>query len=423
MKDNLSEIMPDMSSLELTRKNIELVSNYVRLVDSDVESGLDLFCYLNCKRDDPEFLKNCRGLVFNKDKLVLNSFPYTMEYTEDDHDLLSKSLDNVFDKCLFYKSYEGCLIRIFYFNNKWFVSTNKKFDAFRSKWASKQSYGHFFREALKVQFMINENLKKNIDVNLLDDDMNNIINVFCENVLDKDKQYMFLLLNNSENRIVCKEPENPTVYHVGTFINNVLSMDEDIHIPYPEKLSFNRLEQIYDYVDTCVDYNEMQGVIIFAPNNKQIKILNREYAEYYSVRGNEPSIKFRYLQVRMDNKVNKMLKNLYPNNVKDFEDYENLIYDAAKSIYNAYVDRFIKKLYVTVPVEEFNVIKEAHNWYLQDRKTHKINYDKIIEILNNQTPTNINKIIKRLKLSLNSNSTEKKIEKPQQKRLLKSNNV
>lgn len=417
MKDNLSEIMPDMSSMDLSRKNIELISNYVKLVDSDAESGLDLFCYLNCKREDPEFLKNCRGLVFNKEELILNSFPYTMEYTEDEHDLVSKDIDNVFDQSLFYKSYEGCLIRIFNFNNKWFISTNKKFDAFRSKWASKQSYGHFFREALKEQFSNNERLIKNINLSLLNDDMNNVIEVFCESILEKDKQYMFLLLNNSENRIVCSEPEKPTVYHVGTFINNILSMDEDIYIPYPDKLEFKNIEEVYDYVDG-IDHNKMQGVIIFAPNNKQIKILNKNYANYYSIRGNEPSIKFRYLQVRMDNKNNNMLKKLYPNNVKDFEDYENLIYDAAKNIYNAYVDRFIKKLYVTVPVEEFNVIKEAHNWYLQDRKTHKINYDKIIEILNKQTPTNINKIIKRLKLSLNTNDKKTETEKPF-KRLLK----
>ena len=416
MKDSLSEIIPDMSSLELSRKNIELVSNFVRLVDSDKENELDLFCYLNCKKDDPEFLKNCRGLVFNKDKLILNSFPYTMEYTEDDNDELSSSLKDVFGECLFYNSYEGCLIRIFNFNNKWYISTNKKFDAFRSKWASKQSYGHFFREALKQQFLSNERLKSNIDLTLLNDNLDNIIDVFCT-VLDKDKQYMFLLLNNSENRIVCSEPTVPTVYHVGTFVNNVLNMSEDIYIPYPEKLEFKDLEEIYDYVDS-IDYNIMQGVIIFAPNNKQIKILNKRYADYYSVRGNEPSIKFRYLQVRMDSKNNNLIKKLYPNSVKDFEDYENLIYDACKNIYEAYVDRFIKKLYVTVPVEEFNVIKEAHTWYLQDRKTHKITYDKIIEILNKQTPTNINKIIKRLKMSLNSG--EKKQEEKPFKRLLKS---
>ena len=420
MKDNLSEIIPDMSNLELTRKNIELLSNYVRLVDSDQENGLDLFCYLNCKKTDPDFLKSCRGVVFNDKNLVLTSFPYTMEYTEKEHENVQNDIGSVFEKCLFYKSYEGCLIRIFNFNDKWYVSTNKKFDAFRSKWSSKNSYGEFFKEALKQQFLNNERLRDNINMSLLNEDMSNVIEVFCENLLDKDKQYMFLLLNNKENRIVCNEPDIPIVYHVGTFVEKNLTMDIDIFVPYPEKMEFTSLQEIYEYVSK-IDYYKSQGVIVFAPNNKQYKILNEDYSYLYNIRGNEPSIKFRYLQLRMNSKDNKLLRTLYPNNIKDFEEYENLIYDATKLIYNAYVDRFIKKLYVTVPVEEFSVIKEAHNWYLQDRKNNKITYDKIIEILNNQPPTNLNKIIKRIKLNKNINTNDKVLEKPPQtqKRLLK----
>jgi ribosomal protein L23 len=177
-------------------------------------------------------------------------------------------------------------------------------------------------------------------------------------------------------------------------------MDVDIHIPYPEKLSFNNIDELYDYVDQ-INYTKLQGVIVFAPDNQQFKILNKRYHQYYLVRGNEPSIKFRYLQVRMDQTNYNILRELYPEKVKDFEDYENYIFEASKNIYKAYIDRFIKKLYVTVPVEEYNVIKEAHNWYLNDRKNNKITYEKIMTILNNQNPTNLNKIIKRVKLGTN----------------------
>jgi hypothetical protein len=136
----------------INRENVEKLSNVIKLVDSDQENNLDLFCYLNCKKSDPEFLQKCRGLVFNEKNLVLKGFPYTQEYTEDDN----KDFDFDISTCLFYKSYEGCLIRIFYFNNKWYTSTNKKLNAFRSKWASKKSYGTFFNEALEYQFKNNE---------------------------------------------------------------------------------------------------------------------------------------------------------------------------------------------------------------------------------------------------------------------------
>ena len=289
-------------------------------------------------------------------------------------------------------------------------------DVFKSKWSSKQSYGIFFRDALMYQLENNEKLKEKLkDVEINQD---NIIDVFCNNILDKERQYMFLLLNNSENRIVCKEPENPTFYHVGTFIDGELNMKDDIYIPYPELLNFNSIDDIYLYNEE-IDYNVLQGVIIFAPNNRQYKILNTHYYNYYNIRGNEPSIKYRYLQVRMNLEQNKMLHQLYPNNKKDFEEYENYIFEASKNIYSAYVNRYIKKLYVTVPSEEYNVIKEAHAWYLEDRKINKINYEKIMNILNKQTSTNLNKIIKRLKLGKNETTiVEKERKQPVQKRLL-----
>ena len=402
MKDVKSEQKPvldiNLSTLEFNRPNIESVPSHIRLVDSDEENKLDLFCYINCNKTDPDFLKCCRGVVFNEEKLILKSFPYTTEYTENNNkEEISANIESIFKDCVFYNSYEGCLIRVFYFKNKWYISTNKKLDANRSKWSSKQSYGVFFQEALHQEFQKNEKLKNNVTYNE-ETDRENACDIFFESVLDKSKQYMFLLLNNSENRIVCLEPLNPTIYHVGTFVNGELSLDENIYIPYPEKLEFTNINDVYNYVDK-INYDILQGVVIFAPNNIQYKILNNTYFKYFNARGNEPSIKFRYLQVRMDPENNKMLHELYPHMKKDFEEYENYIFDASRVIYNAYVDRFIKKLYVTVPVEEFNTIKEAHKWYLEDKTSHRITYEKIIELLNIQTPTNLNKIVKRLKLN------------------------
>ena len=423
MKDVKSEqksvLVDNLSDLEFNRVNIESLSTHIRLTDSDEENKLDLFCYINCNKTDSDFLKNCRGLVFNEDKLILRSFPYTIEYTEENNkEEIKNDIESIFKDCIFFNSYEGCLIRVFYFKNKWYISTNKKLDATRSKWSSKQSYGSFFEDALRYEFKNNEKLKNNVTYKE-ETDKENVCDIFCNNVLDKTKQYMFLLLNNQENRIVCLEPSRPTIYHVGTFIEGEISFEENIYIPYPEKFNFNNIEEVYSYVNE-INCDVLQGIIIFAPNNIQYKILNNTYFKYFNARGNEPSIKFRYLQVRMDRENNRMLRQLYPYMQKDFEEYENYIFEASRTIYNAYVDRFIKKLYVTVPVEEFNTIKEAHKWYLEDKTSHKITYEKIIELLNLQTPTNLNKIIKRLKLNKLSNENEKeKVEKkPQKKRLL-----
>jgi hypothetical protein len=205
---------------------------------------------------------------------------------------------------------------------------------------------------------------------------------------------MFLLLNNNDNRIVCSAPERPTVFHVGTFVNFELSFEDDIYLNYPKKLDFKNINDLYKYTDE-VDCKHLQGVIVFAPNNLQYKILNKEYYELYKIRGNEPSIKFRYLQIRMNKKYNDGLHYLYPEYTDAFSEYENYIYEIAKCILTSYFNRFIKHNYVTVPVEEFQVMHQCHEWHKIDRMVNKININKVIDVLNQQPATNINRMIRR----------------------------
>ena len=88
-----------------------------------------------------------------------------------------------------------------------------------------------------------------------------------------------------------------------------------------------------------------------------MKLLNNEYVTLFEARGNEPS-KFRYLQVRMDKDKTNALYSI-SSYADTFDDYENTIYDVARSINNNYIRRFIKKKYVTVPTEEYVVRKHV----------------------------------------------------------------
>lgn len=412
-----TEVSPVSIPTDITfnRENIEkYLHNKVRLVNS--QDGLDQFCYTSCDKNEPEIVKECRGVIFNKNELVSKCFSYTTEFTENDNDeIVSLNLD--FNNCKFYTAYEGCTVKVFFYNGSWHISTNRKLNGFLSKWASKTSFGDFFLEALTYQFENNKRLKEN---HPFEKGVNDPIEVFSRCVLDKSKQYVFLLLNNSENRIVCNSPENPTIFHIGTFTNNngefTLSMDDDIYIPYPESHSFTKMKDIYDFVYSS-NYMNIQGIIIFAPNNKQYKILNIDYKDLYNVRGNEPSIPYRYLQVRMDSDKKEMINFLYPSSIPIFDEYENHLYDTAKFIYTSYVDRFINKKTVTIPKEEYHIMSQAHTWYQSDRDHNRISIDKIIEIINIQKPTHLNAIIRKIKLENKKKLQEKKEDK-QHKRLL-----
>jgi hypothetical protein len=386
---NSSESVGTRDTTLLNRKNIESLGNRVRISDSN-ESGLELFCYVRCNPEDKGIIKQCRGIVFNKDDIVMRAFPYTIELSHDDDDKIKKYINDDFQKYSFYESHEGTLIRMFYFKDKWYTSTHRKLDAFHSKWASKESFGEIFLKCLEYQYKNNKKFKDSIP-----EGDNSLVDKF-QNILDKKNQYMFLLMNSKENRIVCEVKDYNEMFHVGTFIDGNLSMEENINIPYPEKHNFNNVEELIDFVDN-VNIQNIQGIICFDSNNEQIKILNKLYKELFNARGNEPSVKYRYLQVRMNRKIVEMLYHLYPDMERTFDEIENNIYEVAENIYTAYVQRFIKKRFVTVPSEEFLVIKECHKWHESDRTNNRISMEIVINTLNKQSSTNLNRMIRRLK--------------------------
>lgn len=377
----------------LKREEIEKMTDVIRLSDRDEETGLELFCYVNSGPGDSQLARECRGVVYNGEELVMRAFPYTVEYSHHNTSAIEEHIQPIFSECQFYDSYEGALIRMFYYQNKWFISTHRKLNAYKSKWVSTETFGESFVNALDAEIDSNTSLQSS-----LGDGFNNLEKF--QNSLDKDKQYMFLVLHNEENRIVCLSPPRPTLFHVGTFVNGELSMTENINVTTPQKHNFLSMDDLVDFVNN-VDIRHQQGVIVFAPGNKQFKVVNDRYMNFFQARGNEPSIKFRYLQVRMNQVAVENLCLLYPNMVSEFDECENMIYGLAKVVYDAYVQRYIKKQWVTVAPEEFNVMKECHLWHVEDRKINRISMNKIIDVLNSQTPTNLNKMLKRFKLGTN----------------------
>jgi hypothetical protein len=383
---------------KLNRSQLE-TSESVKLVDSlkvSETTTLDMFCYNKCDNEDADYVKRCRGVVFSGDKVVLQGFSYTPEFNETNGVELSEIFGNDMSNVLFYESIEGAIIRLFNFENKWFITTHRKLDAFKSKWSSRESFGLMFKKALQSEFDTNPDFMNFVEESTGDD----ILYRFY-NKLDKNLSYMFLVANNSENRIVCLEPTRPRTYFVGTFDSEFnFSIENNTCIPSPNKCSFSSVSQLTSFVESVKPEN-IQGVICFLPNNTQVKVLNSSYQDYFKVRNNEPSVKFRYLQVRNDTEMRHKICDLYPNHIDDFEKYESHINSICKNIYTSYVNRFIEGKFVTVPTEEYEVMQICHTWHKQDRQYNRISMDKIYEVFNSRKPVSINHMIRRYVLELN----------------------
>jgi len=381
----------------LTRDRIEMLGTKIMLADRDDDANLDMFCYIKCDEKENETIKQCRGVVFNGKTLVMRGFPYTIDCDTTRKDVFD---EYDFSTFRFFEAHEGTLIRMFYFDDKWYVTTHRKLNAYRSKWASRESFGQYFQNAIEWNAENNAALKAALPD--ATDENDTLMDRF-KRTLDTSKQYMFLLRNSSTNRIVCRPPPHPTVYHVGTFVDDTLTLDDDIHIPHPKELTFDTAADLFEAADE-MPYQEYQGVIAFSKDNVQIKVVSVDYQYLFNVRGNEPSIRYRYLQVRHDHEMHEALSFLYPEMVQSFEEYERYLGDITRFIYRSYVNRFIKKQFVTVPQEEYAVMRECHQWHLSDKRNNHISIDMVGRILNRQTPTQLNRMIRRLRLERNAAS-------------------
>lgn len=406
---NKVEVSNTNTNKELTRQAIEELGKKVCRTDVDEENGLEVFCHIKCSNNDDDLLKKCKGVVFCGDKLVVKTFPYTMEYNHTEMKDLEMVLEN-FSKFSFYDAYEGALLRVFNFGGKWYLSTHRKLDAFRSKWSSPDSFGTQFKNALLEEVNNNKKFRDALP-ETGPEDTDNILDKFYT-LLDPKKQYMFLVLNGESNRIVCKAAEKPTLYHVGTFIDKELDLDDEFFIPKPTKHKWLNIDELVQYVST-IDYTQKQGVIGFGPNDTQVKVYNKNYQDLFKIRGNEQSIKFRYLQVRMDAEMVRKLCELYPSYKPLFDEYEDILYKVALQIFQAYKKRFIYHEHIVVPAKEYQVMKDCHEWHKEDRSNHRVNCERVVKVLNKQPPTNLNHMIRNYKQEqLNNQNAQSDVKVP-----------
>lgn len=366
----------------------------IECVDCAQDGRLELYCYTEALPSSDAIVRECRGVVFDTTTgaPVMKTFGYTPEFNEREVDEISSFLSshntNLSD-CLCVESNEGALIRLIHLDGEWQILTHRKFNAYKSKWSSHESFGALFENAIRHLYLHNGAVFDFIGTT------ETPLKTFMEK-LNTSYVHTFLLLNNDENRIVCSAPTDPTVYYVGSFSTpngaTFTFLDSLSEFPQPKRHQFASVEEMTKFVSS-VNYRNTQGIIFFTPDLAVCKVLNSTYQYYYRIRGNMPSIRFRYLQVRNNGSQVASLKHLYPSYNQDFVEYEQHLNQIARDIHTAYIRRFIKKEFIRVSQDEYKVIRDCHGQHIADR-TVKVTLDKIRESLAKQPPTVLNRLIK-----------------------------
>lgn len=369
----------------------------IRVMDSS--PLLELYSYDQCHNETDHQIRQCRGYIYTtqKEELIASNFGYTQVYTMTDDlsctELLGEE-SRWSTEWVFQYSMEGTLLRLFYFQDRWHLVTNKKLDAYRSRWSSRLSFGELMEIAISKTMHIS-------------------YASFLES-LDPLNMYLFLLRSNHDTRIVCHvHPKMDLIIFLGCSSLgefHYLSFQELPHVlpelPRPTVLPIKHRNDLLHYMNH-INVMQYQGILAtrVGQNNDQIKFLHPQYASLSEIRGNNPNLRYRYLELRQDPEKVKLLYYLYPRQTELFDSMEGSLHHLSRILYRFYVSRYMKNQFITLPKEEYRVLKKCHEYYLQNKQMNRIYSSKIIDILNSEPTLSLYKMIRRLQYAHYSSSS------------------
>lgn len=337
----------------------------VPLVDSS--HGLDLFC---TRRSSNVESHRYRGIVVPEydERAVVQAFPYCQEIVHDPLeenavDRLSRSLQDLAGDLKDYTvlpSYEGTVIRVFCYQDKWFTSTHRKLNAFESFWADRStSFGSAFARIWLKFFPPSLPLREQLDKSYT-------------RVLDPSRVYMFLLRPSPRERVVCEiEPDaSQRLIWVGSFDQKTpekfdLAKDDDgsllSRLPRIRTLVVENVADLSSVFLAEVDPDVTQGLLLMSPG-KHVKILHSAYATMRNWRGETPSIPDRFIELLLDPTVTQKNITTFHHTFREhrLNELHRQFYLLTLHIYQLYLDRYVFELNVHCPKVFHFLMVRAH---------------------------------------------------------------
>ena len=219
--------------------------------------GLYIFNYSILADFTDPYVREARGIIIDLKNMKVVCWPFTKfcNYGEKGADNIDWSTARVQEKV------DGSIIKLWYYNDKWNVSTNGVIYAEFAECTDALSFYDVFTEAAA-----------NVGLDYFK--------------LNKENTYIFELVSKY-NRVVIDYNTEPTLYHIGTR-NNVTGEESvcDIGIKHPKEYSLSSLE---DCVAAAAALNEkdspvkQEGFVVVDAQYRRIKIKSPEYVAVHRI--------------------------------------------------------------------------------------------------------------------------------------------
>ena len=326
-------------------------------IKEDIETP-ELFLIHNTDKSNIslKIVRECNGIILEKNtfKILCYTFDKCIDSETFDKTI---NLDNLYVE----KAIEGTLVRLFYYNNLWRLSSKKCINAYKSKWLSEKNFGLLFEECINFDI-----IKSNLDIN------------YC---------YSFII-THPENNIVVNYVK-PIAYHISSRdLNNLSEIDVNIGIEKINKefINKNNLEEFIKNIMNEPSLNYEGCIFIDNTYNRQ-KVRTPIFNKVRNLWGNTNNRFYRYLELRSNvNLLNDYLI-YFVNDKEIFLTYEKSIGSMAQTILELYISKHIKKEDIKIPYFFSKIIYNLHGDFI---KTKVItNYNKIMLVLLETPPKKI----------------------------------
>lgn len=366
----------------------------------------------NKNKNDLEM--ECRSVILNRttNKIIC----YTCNTPIYNANAVNYLLTNNNIEKEIYKCYEGTLLSLFFFNNKWYISTRRCLDSKKSLWNNNSHYDMFI-ETLNENNTTYEEFTEKLNINFSYYFI--LIHHKNKNIVDYSKKFgenykklclAFIRDRNDQSEII-KE--------------NLSFISDNIFLP--EKIdnleSFDKENQSYK-ID---DKPDSEGIIIKIKKNNKYKLLKLQNLNYqfHTAMGNQKNIFLGFIYLYQNNKLSKYLENnnnfnklkKIVNPINTTESYDTLgtvdsifkvltseLFILFKLLWNLNTSEHQNsELYNILPKEYKNILFQIRGLFYKEKNYRKkyLNLNHIYNHLKSISCLEIEKLLRSRKLMFN----------------------
>ena len=360
----------NITSYEVLKGALEIAPYNLKFKDDNDVIGLALIHPQDNSDVSSPIVRTCNGLIIEKETLKIICYTFDKMIDSD------KPVNEVdYKNCYLQDAIEGTLLRVYYYDNKWALSTKKSICAGKSRWVTSKNFQELFIESHGLRV-----------IDALNNEMNNNENI---------KNYCFsFLMVHPENNILYK-PLNPLLYHLTTRdmnsseyseIEYEIKTDKDefnpkkiVKLPFSQYLDGTTIDNIYnEYINH--ETISTEGFVFIDNNNNRHKIIKNKVKHLRKLWGNNNNRMFRYFELRRDvGLLDEYLTN-FKNDKYEFIKYEGEIQKLCNVILDVYMNKFVKKTNTNVPFYFKRIIFNLHGDFLNTRE--QTSFPKVLEKVN-----------------------------------------